>query len=374
MPALRVRNFYALRNFRWSLGGVSVLTGANGTGKTSVLLALKVIRAAFDRGLPEAVSQTLGGSYNLRNHDAAEDEPTELGIELDDLSWRVQLRPRGVTVDYLTDESLTLGGETIFTRDSLGNFIYRGERQELVSTAAERLGLRWVTEFHPEDEDAARISALVRGIQVYYDPDLRGLREGGSRATEDRHLHTRGRNVFTMLRKWRDRREDAQRFAFVDQGLRAAFPGVYDGIDFDAGQTITARVYRPGSESPNPISHEANGVLSMLMLLAQVASADRGGIVAIDEPEHALHPFAIRRFVDRTRAWARQHELTILLTTHSPVLLNQFNAEPEHVFVLERGYEVLPVRLDELRDRNWLASYTIGELFVDSDFAANENT
>jgi predicted ATPase len=132
-------------------------------------------------------------------------------------------------------------------------------------------------------------------------------------------------------------------------------------------------VYRPGSESPNPISHEANGVLSMLMLLAQVASANRGGIVAIDEPEHALHPFAIRRFVDRARAWARQHDLTILLTTHSPVLLNQFNAEPEQIFVLERGYEVLPVRLDELRDRNWLANYTIGEFYVDSDFAANEN-
>jgi hypothetical protein len=338
-----------------------------------VLLALKVLRAAFDRGLPEAVSQVLGGSYNLRNHAAAEDEPTELGIDLDDLSWRLRLTPRGATVDHMADESLSRGSEIIFRRDSLGSFVYRGARQELAPVAAERLGLRWVTEMNPEDGEAARISALIRGIHTYYDPDLRGLREGGSRATEDRHLHTRGRNVFTMLRQWRDRRQDERRFLFVQEGMRAAFPGVYESIDFDAGQTITARVYRPGDEVPNPISHEANGVLSMLMLLAQVASADHGGVVAIDEPEHALHPFAIRRFVERSRAWARQYGLTVLLTTHSPVLLNEFNAEPEHIFVLEAGHKVLPVRLNELRDRNWLANYTIGELYVGGEFAANEN-
>jgi hypothetical protein len=69
-----------------------------------------------------------------------------------------------------------------------------------------------VAEVHPEDEGAARMASLVRRIQVFYDPDLRGLREGGSRATDDRQLHTDGRNVFTMLRKWRDRREDHPRF------------------------------------------------------------------------------------------------------------------------------------------------------------------
>ncbi|WP_426748148.1 ATP-binding protein [Myxococcus faecalis] len=374
MPILHVSNFYALRRIRWPLEGVSVLTGANGSGKTTALLALKAIRAAFDRSLPEAVSQVLGGSYNLRNHAAAEGEPVELGIDLDDLSWRIRLIPRGATVDSMTDESLCRGDEVIFRRDSLGNFSYRGAPQELPPVAAERLGLRWVTEVHPEDAEAARLASLIRGIHVYHDPDLHGLREGGSRATEDRHLHTRGRNVFTMLRQWRDRRDDARRFVFVDEGMKAAFPGVYESMDFDAGQTITARIYRPGAEVPNPISHEANGVVSMLMLLAQVASAEQGGVVAIDEPEHALHPFAIRRFIARSRAWARQNELTILLTTHSPVLLNQFNAEPERIFVLEPGHEVAPVRLNELHDRNWLANYTVGELYVDGVFAANEKT
>lgn len=49
------------------------------------------------------------------------------------------------------------------------------------------------------------------------------------------------------------------------------------------------------------------------------------------------------------RAWAQRHDLTIVLTTHSPVLLDEFNGEPDRIFVLER--ETLPVRLDELRPR-----------------------
>jgi predicted ATPase len=122
MLTLHARNVRALRHLAWPLREMSILTGANGAGKTTALLALKTLRTAFDRGLPEAVSLSLGGSYNLRSHEAAEDEPIELGLDAGDLSWRVRLIPRAATVDHLTEERLTRGSETIFHRDGLGNF------------------------------------------------------------------------------------------------------------------------------------------------------------------------------------------------------------------------------------------------------------
>lgn len=376
MLTLHVQNLRALRLVRWPLSGVSVLTGANGAGKTTALLALRTIRAAFERGLPEAVSSSLGGSYGLRNRDADDDEPIELGLDVGDISWRVRLIPRAATVDHLTDERLTQGAEQILARDNLGNFFYRGERKELSPSAAERLGLRWLNETYPEDLAVAKLASVSRRIQVFYEPDLGALREGGSRATDDRHLHTRGRNVFTMLRAWRDRREDRPRFEFVHEGLKAAFPGIYQDLDFVAGQTISANVYRPGDETPTPISHEANGLLSMLVALAQVAATEEGGVVAIDEPENSLHPYAIRRFVRLSREFAQQRGFTIVLTTHSPVLLDEFNGQPDRVFVLDRDEmkqgKALPVPLDELRLREWLANYTLGELYTGGEFGANE--
>ena len=54
MLTLHVQNLRALRLVRWPLAGVSVRTGANGAGKTTASLALRTLRAAFERGLPEA--------------------------------------------------------------------------------------------------------------------------------------------------------------------------------------------------------------------------------------------------------------------------------------------------------------------------------
>lgn len=368
MFALRVQNLRALRNFDWSPDGPSILVGANGAGKTTVLLLLKMLRAAYDRGLPAAVSTTLGGSYNLRNYRAAQDEPTEVGLKLGDLSWTVSLIPRGPSVDYLADETLMWGDEVVLRKDSLGKLRVLDQ----VLSGDERLGIRAAVDAQIEHPALERLSAFLQGITVFHDPDLVGLRQAGSRATEDRHLHSRGRNAFTMLRKWNETKEGREQVQFVLKGLRAAFPAVVEDFDFEtSGQTVNMRIYEPGAEVATPIGHMANGVLAMLLLLTQVADGVAGGVVAIDEPEHALHPWAIREFYRQVSSWTRRRGSDLILATHSPVLLDQVDPEPERIAVLTSGDERTPVRLNEIRDPEWLASFKAGDLYVENEFASN---
>jgi predicted ATPase len=54
--------------------------------------------------------------------------------------------------------------------------------------------------------------------------------------------------------------------------------------------------------------------------------------VLIEEPENSLHPWILKRFLDRCREVSQQRQ--ILITTHSPLVVAA--AEPEELFLMER--------------------------------------
>lgn len=238
---LTARNFYGLRDLRFAPTGVSLLVGPNGAGKTTTLLLLKLLRAALDRGLPEAIALVLGGAQGLKHRDATDDETVEVGVQLDELRWVLRLR---ATVDFAMEESLHEGEREVFRRDALGNFTH-GERR---LHADNRLGLRAILDSQVDDPAVERMVACLRGFTVFHDPDLYALR-AGSNVAHAAHLDSRGTNAITMLRAWQQRRPDRRRHQLVLNGLREAFPSLIEDLDFsEAGNTLAARMYRPGRE------------------------------------------------------------------------------------------------------------------------------
>lgn len=373
---LHVLNLRALRTIEWPLDeGVHVLLGTNGVGKTTLLFALKLMRAAFARGLPEAVATVLGGGRDLKSWGAYEDETVRLGLTADDLRWEIQLIPRGATVDHLAEETLHQNGALVFRKDSLGKFELGALRLE----ADERVGLRALMDMRSvllADHGTAmaavsRMASLINGLLVFHDLDLKRLRDG-SDGHQRRHLHSRSTNALTLLRGWQQRPPEAHRFRFVLDGLRAAFPDLVSNIGFDeGGATLTADIYRPGSEVAAPLGTHSNGVIALLALLCNLAAAEPGGLVAIDEPENGLHPFAIRAFLRAADAWAHSHHLSVVLASHSPALVDCFGDRPDRVFLLRTQDLPAPIALDRLKNRTWLDRFRLGELLVDGEFGSN---
>lgn len=93
--------------------------------------------------------------------------------------------------------------------------------------------------------------------------------------------------------------------------------------------------------------------------------------MSIDEPEVGLHPALVRYLVECFRDWSAARGVTVLLATHSPALLDCFNDAPDQVYVMESGHGGLPVRLDQLRDRRWLANFALGALYMDLRFGGH---
>ncbi|MCX7086720.1 MAG: AAA family ATPase [Methylococcales bacterium] len=371
--SIHVRNLRALRKVNWSPEPpLTVLIGANGAGKTTLLQTLKLLSLAYQRGLSEAVRIVLGGSSNLRTWGINEEEPVEIGLDIGEVSWRIQLVEREGSVDYLNNEHLFERGRMIFSRDSLGEFFYADERIE----PSQQLGLRALMDRGVHDPALRVMAVFLQNISVYHDPDLWTLRHKGSDTTEDRNLNPRGNNALALLRRWHQERANNHRYRFVIEGLAAAFPNTFETMDFvEAGNTLVARVYRLGKETPSPLSDEANGVLQLLILFCEIAGAESDSVIAIDEPENSLHPYALRAFLRRTTRWAREHNLTVLLATHSTVLLDELTGNPEQIYVMKKPVddEYIPSRLDRLCDSEWLEGFKLGDLYEQGEIGSNED-
>jgi predicted ATPase len=196
------------------------------------------------------------------------------------------------------------------------------------------------------------------------------LRQSGSPDSSQRRLDRRGLNVFSVLRNWRDRKDDRERYDFVIEGLREMFPDFFDDLDFAKAAQVIGADLRLHHGRVVSASLAPDGWFVALLHLVALASTDAGDVIAIDEPENALHPFAIRVILERMRTWSRRRSVTVLLATHSPVIINAFDNCPEQLFVMEPGQPKCPASVVELKDRDWLAHFALGDLYMREEFGA----
>jgi predicted ATPase len=357
---LSVRNYRGLRRVEWSPSGVCALVGPNGSGKTTLIDVLQLLHDANRVGLAKAIFQH-GGAYGLRHFEAQPEEPVVFNLRLGDVSWEVQpavsLGPGGARLPFQV--SLRDGANTFF--DWTGN-------EENETGGLSLLGR--MHEFFGVSESAQKLAELVSSYRHHRHYVLANLRRQGSLLSGDLGLSDDGRNLFAVLMNWRNRRDHRERWAFVFDTLRGCYPELFSDFSFPiAANIVSCEVHTPNGHTLTP-ALLPDGFLVALIHLCAVASSTRGGALAIDEPENALHPYTIRRLMDAFREWSDAHDVTVLLATHSPVILDSFKELPDKVFVMEPEQEVLPVPLDQLKKRSWLAHFSLGDLYEHLKYGA----
>lgn len=367
---LEVENYRALRKVRWSPSGVCAITGPNGSGKTTLLSVLEFLRHFLQRGAKAAIEYS-GGTAGLLNQFAGRDDAIRIQLTHSEGTWSV--------LPTLAPPSLTIGEVISFKDETVASWVpgmkatvIRGKEYRYLDVSL----LERTRELLEEPLEVVNaLHRLVTGYRLYEQPRVLDLRRAGSKVSSDTELSSLGENAFSVLRNWKaGLREHEERWTFVRSGLRECFPELFDDLEFEvAGQTVTVRLYFRGLREPVDVFSAPHGLLVVLIHLCAVASTPDHGALAIDEPENGLHPFAIRTLLELMRSRAQARDLTILLATHSPVVLNTFNTEPNRVYVMEPGHEVLPVPLDEHSDPGWLSHFALGDLYSDQAFGAQRH-
>lgn len=83
-------------------------------------------------------------------------------------------------------------------------------------------------------------------------------------------------------------------------------------------------------------SQLSDGVMYVLGLAVHLISADSGQILFIEEPETGIHPRRLGEVVDLLRTVADEGR-QIIVSTHSPTMLDAFRTQPEAIVLFRRG-------------------------------------
>lgn len=360
---IEARNYRGLRHVKWSPSGVCALVGANGSGKTTLLNLFEFLSVAFESGSEKAIEAT-GGASEFRNVDA-EDSAITVALTVGELSWEMEWQGRNVSINP-SNQCAKRGEQDILLKHSFVGTARHSKEPEISAW----LGLRHMYEGAQKNEVAPLVSFL-RSLRVYRHYNLATLRDSGSRHSDNSLLDPTGENAFDLLRKWRDQRELVPKYEFVVSVLVNAFPETFAHLDYESRkEAVSAKLFKPSSSTSLPSRVAPNGWFTALLHLCAVAGMPHGSLIAIDEFENTLHPYAIRVLIEAIRDCADEHDLTICLATHSPVVLDQFNEELSQVYVMEHGQETQPIRLTELHNPDWLGHFALGKLYAHGGFGA----
>lgn len=351
-----------------SLQPLTLLVGPNGSGKSNFVDALRFVSDALRTTLEHALRDR-GGIHEVRRRSRG--HPTHFGIRL-----TVNLGTRGNgwyafqigaqkhgAFNVQREECLVFGnGEHWHFLVENGRLRKSSHPNLPDSTSPDRLylplvsGLSGFRALHDALSHMGFYNLNPERIRDLQDPDPGQL------------LERDGRNLASVVRRIADEQPGlAQR---ISEYLSSVVPGVSSVVARAIGpkETLEFRQKVAGDEAPWRFlaANMSDGTLRVLGVLVATFQARANQVpptlVAIEEPEVAIHPGATVRLMDALLEASRRTRL--LITTHSPELLDHPGIDVSSILAVEaRDNEsiITPVRPEmrqAIRDR----LYTVGEL------------
>jgi len=391
---LDVEGFRSLRQVTWTPGDLNVVIGPNGSGKSNLLRVLEMLGVAARGSLGKYVQQEGGMEPLLWD---GKEPRIRLGIKLApldsefgqaNLTYDLTLARLGPSSAYRIEyellgnfDGVEQGTHTkpikILERDPQRAVIFDHDQKALVASEASM----------PEQETllsvagapfAANLSILdchraLTSWSVYQ--RFHTHREAPIRAPVITRTETRvqddGQNLISVLHTLYTGSREFKRE--VNTAMRAAFSDDFEELVFPpaADQRIQLRVRWKSLQREQSAADLSDGTLRFLFLLAVLANPLPPPVIAIDEPETGLHPSMLPIIAEYARDAATRAQ--VILTTHSPELLDAFSDHAPVTSVMEwrDGATQLRVLSGASLDY-WLQQYTLGELYRSNELEGME--
>ncbi len=332
-----VRNYKSIAEVEVELEQFTVFVGPNGSGKSNFVDAIRFVRDAMTIGLDSAISQRRGIKAIRR---WSSRKPVDIAMRLE---FTFQ---DGAQTIYSFELGSERGGEYRIKVESCKTVYPNGTTDGFEVREGRIIHLpRIFSPFSQEPQLVKVLAFPLWGIAVapqalnflravgFYHPLPHAIRSAAYMPSiVPSPLLEHGENLPTAL--WTLQKEHPNAFNKILQNLQLLVPGLKSLKP--SRETIKVE---HGDENMTVAElefwQESDGTLRLLALLTAMYQQPPLSMLVIEEPELTVHPEALSILVDLLIEQSAYQQ--VLITTHSPDLLNRLPAETLRIVELEGG-------------------------------------
>lgn len=326
LKSLHIRNFKAIRDSgTLKLTPLTVLIGNNGSGKSSVLESLETVQKCVEENI-DAALQMWRGIEHVRNK--ARQTQMKVGPTGKLRSTKpivFQLAGRTKGKNFKAETAWNERGaenELFFEKESVrvGSMERQREGNKARTTGAE--DARTITLPGGKSLLNVDLGEYIKDWQfLTLSPQTMGNPTPQTRAKGRIRLAKDGSNIAEFLRNIGDL--DRAAFNGIVETLRAVLPYAEDlrpAVTSEIERTVYLQLKERDFEVPGWLL--SSGTLRILALLALLRHPEPPPLVAIEEIENGLDPRTVHLLVEEIRVAVEAGKTQIVVTTHSPYLLD----------------------------------------------------
>lgn len=378
LRTLAIENYRSLLRVILPLGRINLVTGANGSGKSNLYRALRLLAETGQGGVVAALAQEGGLSSTLW----AGPEKLSKGMLRGDVPVQGSLRqnPVRMKLGFTTDEfgyALSLGlptpSQSAFARDPeiKKECIWAGGQYRPASTLVDRTGSHVKIRSgvggscmeHPMRVHESVFSELCdpqRAPEIFHLRELirdwrfydhfRSDREAPARqprlGTRTPVMHHDGRDVAAAIQTILEI-GDAKA---LQQVVEQAFPGGRLSVNVQDDGRFSVEFFQNGLLRPLAISELSDGTLRFVLWVAALLTPRPPSMMILNEPETSLHPDLLPALAGLIVRAAENTQIWVI--SHSESLIRRLQKNPDTQFIgLTKSLSATQVEGQDLLNR-----------------------
>ena len=394
LKTFRLKNFKAIRDSGVvTFTPLTALIGYNGSGKSSLIEGLQTYQHIVTQGLDEAMHRWRGFEYihnppeKVSFFGSSRTDVEPISFELTGSAWvqddyLIDMQVAIMPTNFVLIKSEQVGFHSIdfASRDSGGAIKFSGVSDADLHMPRLQGNVSALVNYYVDAyfgvpgvvadsvNEITAMQHLSRSIPSWHfvnlNPYVMAQPKIQTRSSEQIILNEDGSNIAEYLLDIRQRDEGA--FMGIVEALRQVLPyadSLQPTLTTELGRSVHLQLTEGEMVIPGWLL--STGTLRVVALLALLRHPNPPPLIVIDEIENGLDPRTLNFLVEEMRNTVESGASQIILTTHSPYLLDLLSLS--QIVLVERtqsGETVFTRPADDKSLREWSTRFAPGMLYT----------